>query len=206
MLLVGLPEESRVIKACPQHSLMAVTNDALRIAVGIQYRQKVRQQFVIAVFDCKIFLVIAHHRDQNFFRKREEFGIKAAEDGGRKFGEIDNCIKQILVFPPACAGYGASGGIERFANPVFAGVPAQHIRIAQRTHIWRSSTWYRNLAICQNPVAARSISRLDSEHFNWDHLVIEHGSRSARISRAVRPFFVISAARYSPLAEITILS
>ena len=90
---------------------MAVTNDALRIAVGIQYRQKVRQQFVIAVFDCKIFLVIAHHRDQNFFRKREVFGIEAAEDGGRKFGEIDDSIKQILVFSPARSGDGTRGGI-----------------------------------------------------------------------------------------------
>src|SRR5437899_10295981 len=97
MLLVGLPEESRVIKACPQHSLMAVTNDALRIAVGIQYRQKVRQQFVIAVFDCKIFLVIAHNRDQNFFRKRDEFGIIAVEDDVSKFREIDNCMKTMLA-------------------------------------------------------------------------------------------------------------
>src|SRR5207244_13115389 len=124
MLLVGLPEESRVIKACPQHSLMAVTNDALRIAVGIQYRQKVRQQFVIAVFDCKIFLVITHHRDQNFFWKREVFGIEAAEDSGRKFGEIDNCIKQIIIFATTRSGRGAGGVIESFANLLLAGVAA----------------------------------------------------------------------------------
>src|SRR5437660_267556 len=72
MLLVGLPEESRAIKACPQHSLMAVTHDALRIAGGIQYRQKVRQPFVIALFDCKISLVIARHRYPNFLRKRAD--------------------------------------------------------------------------------------------------------------------------------------
>src|SRR5207237_7197660 len=90
MFLVGLPEKSCVVEESSQNTLMDVTNDAVRITVSIQHRQKVRQQFVIAVFDCKIFLVITHHRDQNFFRKREVFGIEAAEDRGRKFCSIDN--------------------------------------------------------------------------------------------------------------------
>src|SRR5207244_2590406 len=179
MFLVGLPEKSCVVEARSQNTLMAVTNDAVRITVSIQYRQKVRQQFVIAVFDCKIFLVIAHHRDQNFFRKREEFGIKAAEDGGRKFREIDNCVKKVLVFSPACSRDGAGVSIERLANLLLTGVAAQHVRIAQRTHIWCPSTWYRNLAICQNPVAARSISRLDTEQFERNYLTIKHGHNPA---------------------------
>ena len=124
MFLVGLPEKSCVVEARSQNTLMAVTNDAVRITVSIQHRQKVRQQFVIAVFDCKIFLVITHHRDQNFFWKREVFGIEAAEDSGRKFGEIDNCIKQILIFALTRSGRGAGGGIESFANLLLAGVAA----------------------------------------------------------------------------------
>ena len=152
MLLVGLPEKSRVVEARPQHTFMPVANDPLRISIGIQHRQEVRLQFVISIFNRKIFLVIAHHCDQNFLRKAKEIRIEATEYSERKFRKIDHRIKQILVFPPARARDRAGGGIESFANLLLAGAAAQHLRVAQCTNIRLASTGYRDITIRQDPV------------------------------------------------------
>ncbi len=63
MFLIGLPEKARVVETCPQHAFVAAANQALRIAVGVQYRQEMRQQFAVRPLEREIFLVIAHHRD-----------------------------------------------------------------------------------------------------------------------------------------------
>src|SRR3984957_19863667 len=60
-LLIGLPEKACIVKSRAQHSLIPVTNQALRISIGIEHREKVRQQLALRILESKILLVIAHH-------------------------------------------------------------------------------------------------------------------------------------------------
>ena len=80
MLLVGLPEEARIVETGPQHAFMAVSYDAVGIAVGIQHGEKMWKELAAGVFNRKIFLMIAHHGDQNFLGQFEKLRIEAAED------------------------------------------------------------------------------------------------------------------------------
>src|SRR4029077_1464669 len=116
MLLVSLPEKTGVVETRPQHPFMAVADDALRIAIGVQDSEKVRQQFMLRIFDGKILLMVTHHRDQDFLRQLQELGIKIAQDDGRKLGEIDDCVQKSSVFAPTCPRYGPSSGIKLFPD------------------------------------------------------------------------------------------
>ena len=125
MLLVGLPEKACVVEAGAQHTLVAMTNQPVGIAVRIQHRQKIRQQVAIRPFDSKIFLVVPHHRDQNFLRKLKKFRFKAAKNDRGPFGKIHNRFKQGLVFAPAGSGNRASGDVKSFADLLLALTTAQ---------------------------------------------------------------------------------
>ncbi len=57
---------------------------------------------------------------RHFFRQLEKFRFKASQDYRRKFREVHDCVEQRFIFPPARSGNGARGGIERFANLMFA--------------------------------------------------------------------------------------
>ena len=103
-LLIGVPEEARVVEAGAQHALVAVADQAVGIAVGVQHGEEVRQQLAVGVFEREVLLVIAHHRDQHFVGQREKFGIEAAQNDGREFGQVDDGVEQRLVFAPARAG------------------------------------------------------------------------------------------------------
>ena len=97
-----------------------MADQPLRIAVGIQHRQKMRQQLPVGIFDREIFLVIAHHRDQHFFRQRQKLRIEPAQNRRGKLGQIHDRIEQRLIFAPARPGNGARRGVERLANLMLA--------------------------------------------------------------------------------------
>jgi hypothetical protein len=46
------------------------------------------------VFHREIFLVMAHHGDEDFFGQFEELRIEFAQDGGGVFGEVDQRFEQ----------------------------------------------------------------------------------------------------------------
>ena len=97
--------------------------------------RKCGSKFAVGVFDREIFLMVAHHRDQDFFRQREKFGIEAAENRRRAFGQVDDRVEQRFVFAPARAGNGARGGIESFANLLFSRSRAEDFgRLAAPRH------------------------------------------------------------------------
>ena len=80
-LLIGLPEKARIVEAGAQHALVAVANEAVGIAVGVEHGEEMRQQLAVGIFQREVFLVIAHDGDKNFVGEREEFGIEAAQNG-----------------------------------------------------------------------------------------------------------------------------
>ena len=120
LLLVGLPEKAGVVEAGAQYALIAVADQAIGIAGGIEHRQKMRQQLAVRIFNREIFLVVAHHRDQHFFGEREKLGIEVAEDDGREFREVHYRGEERGIFAPARAGNCARGSIESFADDLLA--------------------------------------------------------------------------------------
>src|SRR5690242_16362979 len=112
MFLVSLPEEAGVVETGTQDTLMAMSNHAGRVTVGIEDGQEVGKQLAAGVLDCEILLMIAHHRDQNFLGQFQKFGIEAPEDGGRPLCQVDHTIEKRLILTPARAGETTSGGIE----------------------------------------------------------------------------------------------
>ena len=73
----------------------------LRVLREIDDRQKMRRQLARAILHREIFLVIAHHRDQNLFRKRQECRIKIPHDHRRVLVKVCNQLEQrsVLVRP-----------------------------------------------------------------------------------------------------------
>ena len=65
----------------------------LRIIVSIQRREKMRQEFSARLFNCEIALVVAHHRNQHFFRQDKIVGIEVAQNDRRKLGQVDHLIE-----------------------------------------------------------------------------------------------------------------
>ena len=92
-LLIRFPEKLRVGKACTQHTLMSRPHQPLRVFVEIYHRKKIRRQPPAASFERKIFLMVAHHRDQNLVRQREKIRIKIAGNHGGILVEVSYELK-----------------------------------------------------------------------------------------------------------------
>src|SRR5579872_3055498 len=109
MLLVGLPEEPCVVETGAQNAFVTVPDSSLRVAIGIQNRQKVGQKLPVGIFDREVLLMVAHHRNEDLFRQFQKFWIEAAQYGRRPLGEVDDGIEQNLVFTPPCSRNRSSG-------------------------------------------------------------------------------------------------
>src|SRR6266536_1264634 len=116
MSLVRLPEEARVVETGAQHALVTVPDQPLNIAIGIQYSKEVGKQFSIASLQCKIFLMVTHHSDQDLFRQFQILRIEVAENHRRPLREVYDRLKQGFVVAPARSANRARGGIKRFAD------------------------------------------------------------------------------------------
>ena len=139
LLLVGLPEEARIVEAGAQHALIAVPNHAVADRRQCSTpRRKCGSELAIRVFHREIFLMIAHHRDQNFFRQFQKLAIEITQNGRGTLGEVHHCVQQVLVFAPAGAGNGSGCGIERLANLLLALRAAQDFGATQRFDVCRS--------------------------------------------------------------------
>src|SRR5438105_211021 len=75
---------------------MTVPDDTVWITIGVEHSEKMRRQLSARVLYSEIFLVIAHHRDQDLLGKLQEFAFEVAQDHGGKFSEIDHSIQQLL--------------------------------------------------------------------------------------------------------------
>ena len=78
-LLVGVPEEARVVEAGAQDALIAVADDgfALGVGNGVEHGEKVRREFAVRVLDGEVLLVVAHDGDQDFLGQGEELGRRS---------------------------------------------------------------------------------------------------------------------------------
>ncbi len=121
-----------------------------------------RQQCSLGIFNREIFLVIAHHRHQYLFRKREKLRIETAQNHGRKLGEIDDRRHQRLVLSPARSGDRASRGVERLADDMLAFGSTQHLGAAQRFHVGTGAP-DGDILTADDSVTAGSLPRRNAE-------------------------------------------
>src|ERR1700682_5913935 len=89
-LLIGIPKKLRVIESGAEYALVAMTDQAVRITICIQYSEEVRREFACYVFDGEILLMIAHHGHQDLFWQRKKLLHKVAENRRRPLGQVDN--------------------------------------------------------------------------------------------------------------------
>ena len=123
--------------------------------------------------------MVAHHRDQHFFRQRQKLRIEPAQNHRRKLRQVHHRIEQRLVFPPARPGNRARGRVERLANLLLTLRASQNLRCAQRIHVSRPSPRNRHAAIGQNPVPARSLPRPDPVKLQRNRFLVEHRHQPA---------------------------
>ncbi len=151
----------------------------LGIAVGVQHGQKVRREAAPGILDRKILLVVAHDRDQNFLGQLQKFRIERTQDRRRPFGQVDHGVEQRLVFAPARAGNGASGGVESLANLLFSLLATEDPGFLQRLDIWGSGAGNRDRSVGQNSMSARLVSGANAIELQRDDVAIEHGHQPA---------------------------
>ena len=111
---------------------MANDRFAFFVHCGVQHGKKMRSQLAVRAFHGKVFLVVAHHRDQYFFGKLQILRLKIAEDHRRPLGQMEHRLDQRLVFTPVRSGNGARRLVQRLANnlPALRGID-HYERLAQ---------------------------------------------------------------------------
>ena len=90
------------------------------IHFSIEHGQKMRRQRVLLTFDREVLLMVAHHRDQNFFRQGQVFGLEVSGEHGWPLGKMGDLVHQGLVFAPASARESPGSGVERLADAMAA--------------------------------------------------------------------------------------
>ena len=165
LLLVGLPEEARVVEAGAQHALIAAADEALGIGVDVHHRDELRRELAVGVFHREILLVVAHHRDQDFFGQFEELRVEAAGDRGGIFGEVDQRFEQRVV------------GLDADADQLVADLLAallgreDHEVVAQPLLVIGDGD--RDLARAQPAMPAGQRARAHARQFERDDLVAQ---------------------------------
>ncbi len=78
-LLIGVPEEARVVEAGAQDALIAVAHDGFAFGVGdgVEHGEEVGRELAVGVFHREVLLVIAHDGDEDFFGQGEELGCRS---------------------------------------------------------------------------------------------------------------------------------
>ena len=157
LFLIGLPEEAGVVEAGAQYAFVAAPHEAFGVGGDIHHRHEARRQLAVAVFHREVFLVVAHHRDQHFFRQRQELRVEAAGDGGGIFGDVDQRFEQ------RCVGLHRDAG--QFAADFFAPLFGRkdHVMVAQPLLVIGGGNG--NLARAQTPVAAGQRAGMDARQF-----------------------------------------
>ena len=84
-MLIDIPEEAGIVETSFEDAFVATLDQTLGIAAGVHDRDEVRAQLASRApdLDRKIFLVVAHHRGQDFRRKLQIGRVEIAADRGR---------------------------------------------------------------------------------------------------------------------------
>src|SRR5208282_2665373 len=104
--LVGGPEEASIGETRAENAFVSGAHGAAEVAVGIDDGEEVRRQRGIFFLKGKIFLMVAHHGNQDFGRKLEKRRVEASQDGSGILVQVGHPVEQvrILVYAQAALG------------------------------------------------------------------------------------------------------
>ena len=97
LLLIDLPEETRVVETRANHALITLAYETVGIAGCISHCYELRRERAIGIQHGKVALVMAHDCGENFLGQFEIRRVKAAADGSRELGQVDERFQQILI-------------------------------------------------------------------------------------------------------------
>ena len=93
-----------------QDAFVAGADQALGVFVEVDDREETGCEFAVAFLQRKIFLMVAHHGDQDFVRQAEESRVEGAFDYRRVFVQVGDETQERSVFVEAIATSFNGGG------------------------------------------------------------------------------------------------
>ena len=97
LVLIHVPEKTGIVEAGFRNALVTLLDQAFGIAAGVHDGDKVRSKFARSRFHREIFLVMAHHRRENFRRKFQISRVEIAADGRGIFGDERERFEKIGI-------------------------------------------------------------------------------------------------------------
>src|SRR5690348_11420424 len=87
-MLVLVPEEARIVKARAEDAFVAAFDQTIPVGIDVHYSHKPVSQLASSINYRKVLLMVAHDRDQNFFRQVEIGKVEFTCYGGWIFGQV----------------------------------------------------------------------------------------------------------------------
>ena len=88
---------------------MPGADQALGVPGQVDDRQEIRREFSAPLFHREVFLVVAHHRDQDLVRQVKERRVEPALNDVGKFVQVADLLQKIDIlvnFVACCAWHG----------------------------------------------------------------------------------------------------
>ncbi len=96
-LLIRFPEKLSVCKPRAQHALVPGANQPFRISRQVNDGKEMRREIAAAALDREVFLVTAHHRNENFVRKRKKRWVEPSKNHAGALIQICHQLEQASV-------------------------------------------------------------------------------------------------------------
>ena len=151
---------------------MAGADEALGILREINHGEKVGRQFPAALFNGEVFLVAAHHGDEDLVGKFEEGGIKGAFDDVRELVEIAHELQQFGIRMNVKTGAFDVAG--EFALDSFATLGGAHDdSVCTKFLFVIGKVLDADLRLAQEAVAYSSVARGETAEGEFQGLAVE---------------------------------
>ena len=84
---------------------MTLADFVSAIRVDIDDREEERKELPFLIHQRKVFLVLAHHRDQNLLRQIKELRIEGSANHGRTLVQVYNGLEQLFIRNQPASGF-----------------------------------------------------------------------------------------------------
>ena len=103
LFAVDLPEKQGIAQPGLQDPLMPFADQTFVVTAGVHHGKEARQQDTIRILDCKILLVLLHHRDQDFPWQGQETLLEFASRNSWILVDVDDLFEKFIVGNNAAA-------------------------------------------------------------------------------------------------------
>ena len=104
-LSIHPPEKRGVCQARFQDAFMTLADFLSALRIDVDNREEERKELPFLVHQRKVFLVLAHHRDQNLLRQIKELRIEGSANHGRTLVQVYNGLEQLFIRNQPASGF-----------------------------------------------------------------------------------------------------